>query len=255
MTGVVLSGGGARGFAHVGVLKALAEMSIKPDMISGVSSGAVMGAYYGAGFGFDDIVEIVRHTKLYSILDFRLRKLGLFKAGAVQESLERHLKGFTFKNLNLPLTVIATDFKNGTSCYISEGDLVQALLASSAIPVLYQPEEINNLMLVDGGLLNNFPTEPLKDKCSIIIGVHVNPLNKTDIHKLDKLSVLDRSFHMAVSGSVQLKKQQCNFFIEPPQLTAYGMFDMKHAEEIAAIGYSHTMSMSKEIERAVSIVA
>src|SRR5436190_1629420 len=108
--GILLSGGGARGFAHVGVLKALSEMGIKPDMISGVSSGAVMGAYYAAGFGFDDIIKIVSETTLYRILDFRLKKLGLFKAGAVQRSLERHLKGMTFKNLNLPLTVAATDF-------------------------------------------------------------------------------------------------------------------------------------------------
>ncbi|MBK5286757.1 MAG: patatin-like phospholipase family protein, partial [Bacteroidia bacterium] len=139
MTGIILSGGGARGFAHVGVLKALAEMDIKPGMISGVSAGAVIGAYYAAGFKLEDIVDIVSRTKLFRLLDFNFRKPGsLFTTDAVKESLEKHLDGLTFSNLEIPLTVVATDLQNGQSHYISEGNLVQAVLASSAIPVMYQ---------------------------------------------------------------------------------------------------------------------
>lgn len=255
MTGIILSGGGARGFAHVGVLKALSEMGIKPGMISGVSAGAVIGAYHAAGFTFDDIIEIVSRTELFRFLDFNFFKPGsLFKTDAVKESFERHLKGLTFENLNIPLIVAATDFQNGTIHYISEGNLVQALLASSAIPALYEPVMINNIMLVDGGLLNNFPIEPLKEKCSIIFGVHVNPQSRADLDKRDIATVLDRCFHLAVSGSVRLKQQQCTFFIEPPGLFRYGMFDMQDAKDIADAGYEYAMGLRKEIEEAMSTI-
>jgi NTE family protein len=255
MTGIILSGGGARGFAHVGVLKALSEMGIKPGMISGVSAGAVIGAYYSAGFAFDDIVEIVSQTELFHFLDFNFVKPGsLFKTDAVKESFERHLKGLTFQNLEIPLVVAATDFQNGTIHYISEGNLVQALLASSAIPALYQPVMINNITLVDGGLLNNFPVEPLKEKCSVIFGVHVNPLSTGDVDSLDIATVLDRCFHLAISNSTRLKQQQCTFFIEPPELFRYGMFNMDVAKDIAGIGYVYAMSLRKKIEEAISII-
>jgi NTE family protein len=254
MTGIILSGGGARGFAHVGVLKALSEMGIKPAMVSGASAGAVIGAYYAAGFAFDEIIEIVSQTELFRLLDFNFLKSGsLFKTDAVKESFEKDLIGLTFEDLDIPLTVAATDFQNGISHYISEGNLVLALLASSAIPVLYQPVEINNVMFIDGGLLNNFPIEPLKEKCNVIIGVHVNPLSTEDVNKLTIATVLDRCFHLAVSNSVRFKQQQCTFFIEPPELYRYGMFDMDDAKDIAAVGYAYAIGLRKKIEEAMSI--
>jgi len=249
MTGIVLSGGGARGFAHVGVLKALHEMGIKPGIISGTSSGAVMGAYYSAGFNFDDIIEKVKNTELFSFKAFSLFKQGLFNTISVRKYFEKHLLNFSFEQLNVPLVVAATDFQTGKSCYFSKGSLIPALLASSAIPVLYQPVVIDEMTLVDGGLSNNFPLEPISSSCDIIIGVHVNPLHNVDVNHLGISSVIDRSLHLAIANSANRKRQQCSVFIEPPQLVNYGMFDMDHAEEIAAIGYNYTMQLRMEIEK------
>src|SRR6185369_8810452 len=118
-----------------------------------------------------------------------LLKPGLFRINPVKKCLERHLKNVTFEMLNIPLIVTATDFQEGKICYFSKGDLIAALLASSAIPVLYQPILIKNQVMVDGGLLNNFPVEPLSSICDTIIGVHVNPLNTHNVQKLSIPSV------------------------------------------------------------------
>jgi len=248
MTGLVLSGGGARGFAHVGVLKALQELGIKPEMISGVSSGAVMGAYYAAGFSFDDIIKIVQQTELFHFRDLSILKPGLFTINTVKKCLEKQLKNLTLEQLRIPLIVSATDFREGKSVYFSKGDLVEALLASSAIPVLYQPVIMNEQLLVDGGLVNNFPVEPLLNVCDTIIGVHVNPLRTVNKNNLNIPTVIDHSFHLAIMNSVRRKQQQCTLFIEPAELIRYGMFDMNDAEAIAAIGYQCTMGLGKEIE-------
>ncbi|MBK5286012.1 MAG: Patatin, partial [Bacteroidia bacterium] len=96
--------------------------------------------------------------------------------------------------------------------------------------------------------------EPLRNKCSITIGVHVNPLGAENVHHLNIALVLDRSFHLAVSDSVRLKQKECTFFIEPPELFRFGMFDMDKAKDIADAGYAYAKSLRKEIEKAVSIV-
>lgn len=224
-------------------------------MISGVSAGAIVGAYYAAGFSFDDMVKIIRETELYHLLDLRFLKAGLFKSIPVKESLERHLKGIRFEDLKLPLTVVATDFQNGKSIYFSKGEVVPALLASSAIPVLYQPVEYEDMILVDGGLLNNFPVEPIAGVCDAIVGIHLNPLNAGDVRSLNLASAVDRCMHLAFSNNVNDKKQQCTVFIEPPGLHRFGVFDMDVADEIVKIGYDYANGMQKEIEISLSGIA
>jgi NTE family protein len=238
-TSVVLSGGGARGFAHAGVLKALEENSMEVTAISGVSAGAVIGAFYAAGFPVDEIVSLVKEVEMFRVTDLQLLKPGLFKTDAVRKSLNKHLAGLNFSDLKIPLTVSATDFKTGALNYIAEGDLVEGLLASSAIPALFQPVERNGALLVDGGLMNNFPIDPLLDLPDPITGVHVNPLLSGDITKLNVPRALDRAFHMALSHDVKVKAQRCTWFLEPSELAHYGMFDFENAEEIAAIGYRY----------------
>jgi NTE family protein len=249
--GLALSGGAARGVAHIGIIKALEEIGIKPGTISGVSAGAIVGAYYAAGMTTAEMLKIAAKTNLFSIKAFRLGKAGLFKPTSLKRELEKHFNGLTFEQLKIPLTVVATDIIKVESCYFSTGELVPVLLATSAIPMIYVPVEYRGKMLVDGGLLNNLPVEPLTDfGCNAIIGCHVNPIDKTVEH-IRFRSVIDRSIHIAIGVSVREKMKDCTLFIEPPALSHFGIFDMNKVEEIAKAGYDYVIGMRDEIEKAL----
>lgn len=249
-TGLVLSGGGARGIAHIGVLKAMEELKIKIDVISGVSSGALVGAFYGSGIKPEKILQIASAANLFGLMDFRIGRPGLFKSEAIRKTLEKNLAENSFEKLSPQLIVTATDFINGQTRYFSEGDLINTLLASSAIPVILQPVIIDGKLYVDGGLLNNFPVEPLLGNCEVIIGVHTNPLN-TSIKDFSLRMVVERSFHMAIAHTIEHKKEKCSIFIEPPELSRFRVFDMRHANEMAEIGYKAGMDLKSEILNAI----
>ena len=245
-TGLVLSGGGARGIAHAGVLKALDELKLKIDSISGVSSGAIIGALYASGKNPDNILKLTADANIFDLMDFRIGKPGFFKTEAIRKTLEKNINNDSFDGLSIPLTVAATDFINGNIKYFSSGALIEKLLASAAVPVIFQPVVIDGNSYVDGGLLNNFPVEPLLKNCDIIIGVHVNPLD-TSIHELDMRTMVERSFHMSIAHTVELKKEKCSVFIEPLELCSYRIFDMSHTDEIFEIGYRATMQLKEKI--------
>lgn len=246
--GIALSGGAARGIAHIGVLKALEEFGIKPKLISGVSVGAIVGAYYAAGYPTDEIFKIAAATKMYRIADLRLSQGGIFQPNALQGDLEDHFKNLTFEKLEIPLIVSATDFVNCKPVYFSDGELVPVLLGSSAMPAFYPPVEYRNLFLIEGGLTNNLPVEPLLNKCDVIIGSHVNPLS-TESNTINIAKIIDRSFHIAVSENLNNKIKLCQLFIEPPALSKFGILDMDEAKNIFDIGYNFTIRLKQEIEK------
>ena len=245
-TGLVLSGGGARGIAHIGVFRALDELGIQVDAISGVSAGAIFGAFYAAGISNPEMLKIATEANLFDLMDFRIGKPGLFKSEAIRKTLEKNLIIKKQEDLSIPLTIAATDFIHAKTDYFTKGDLVKNMIASSAIPVIFQPEIIENKVYVDGGLLNNLPVEPLIGKVDVLIGIHVNPINKS-IRDLTLRSMVERSFHMAISNSIVEKSRLLDVFIEPAALQHYHVFDMEHALEIATIGFHATMERKQEL--------
>jgi NTE family protein len=250
--GIALSGGAARGVAHIGILKALEEIGVKPNVISGVSAGAIIGAYYAAGTKPDEILNLAAKTNLFRLRTFRFGKGGLFTPVSLNAELEKMFHNLTFEQLNLPLTVVATDLIKVESCYFSTGEIIPVLLATSAIPMVYVPVEFNGRLLVDGGLLNNLPIEPLQvSGCDVIIGCHVNPIDKT-LHDISLRLVMDRSIHIAIGVPVREKIISCTLFIEPPALSRFGMFDMNKVEMIAKVGYDYVIGMRSEIEKVLS---
>lgn len=244
--GLVLSGGGARGLAHTGVLRALNELKIPIAAISGVSAGAMMGACYAAGMKPEAIRNFAVNVKLFEFSSFAFSKKGIFNTDSLRKALTDFLPVRTFEELNMPLTITATDFSHMRSIRFTSGDLIEPLLASSAIPVVFNPVMINRVPMVDGGLLDNFPVETLRDSCDKIIGVHVNP-----IHTLERdygiPSIIDRSFHMAIAQRIAEKSQLCDLFIEPHALYKYGLFDTKKSKEISEIGYRSAMQHKEQL--------
>ena len=245
-TGIVLSGGGARGIAHLGILKALEESGLKPDIIAGSSAGGIVGAFYAAGYSPDEILEIVKHADLFSIFNLKFYQ-GIFSMNAFDKIYLKHIPHNSFEKLNIPLYVAATDIMKGETVYFSTGELAMALKATSCVPIAFQPVVYQGIELLDGGILNNLPIEPLLGKCDAIIGVHVNSIDRTVDHVHTK-DIIDRSFHLMEATAVRHKVDQFDLFIDPPAMSRFGMFDIASADEIFQVGYEYAQSIKDRIE-------
>ncbi|MCU0320019.1 MAG: patatin-like phospholipase family protein, partial [Flavobacteriales bacterium] len=172
----VLSGGGARGLAHIGVLRAFAEHGIVPSAISGTSAGALVGAFITAGFSAVDVQQLLLDEWRLPTTRWRVLRGELLSQKRIGEFLRAYLPITTFETLHLPLYVSATDLVNGGQRVFQRGPLIPALLASSAVPLVFPPVEIDGVPYVDGGLSNNLPIEPFEDRRSEVVAVYVNPL-------------------------------------------------------------------------------
>ena len=244
--GIVLSGGGARGIGHLGTLKVLEECGIKPSIISGTSAGAIVGAFYGAGYSAEEIIYIIKHHSFFNVSNVLFRKQGVFAMRAFEHLFQKYLPNNSFEELNIPLYVAATDILKGETVYFSSGNLSKSIMASSCIPILYQPMSFENSLYVDGGVLNNFPIEPLIGKCDIIFGSHVNSIKK-ETQSVNMKDVIDRSFHLSMSNSVRSKIDKCSMFIEPPHMSQFSIFDMKKSQEIYDYCYKYTSCLKEKI--------
>jgi NTE family protein len=158
--GLVLGGGGARGYAHIGVLRALSEHDCQPVAISGCSMGGLIGAFFAAGFRSDDILALIEDTNFLNLLDMGVRG-GLLGSGKLEKLLRKHLPE-RFDDLTLPLAVTCVDVQQGELVVLRQGDLVSALLASAALPGILAPVLRDGRYLIDGGLLNNLPVDVIK---------------------------------------------------------------------------------------------
>ena len=143
-TGLVLSGGGARGFAHLGVLQALNEAGIYPDIISGTSAGALAGVLYCDGHSPKKILKIMTRNSKLDYMRPVLPRNGILEISGINKLLEANLNAKKFEDLKMPLIVCATDLNNGRPVYFSKGDLISSVIASSSIPVMFKPVIINN---------------------------------------------------------------------------------------------------------------
>jgi len=212
--GLVLSGGGARGFAHVGVLKALNEAGIFPDIISGVSAGAMAGALYADGNTPDEIMKMFSDTKFFKYLEFTIPRQNLLKMTKLTRVIAENLKAKKIEELKIPLYITATNLNTGKSEYFSSGDLLKTVIASGTVPVLFPPIVINGKTYVDGGVLNNFPVEPLIKKCELIIGVNVNPVGYQAEFKT-LMSIAERSFQLCFAATLPRKIKNVTYLLSP----------------------------------------
>ncbi|WP_179022184.1 patatin-like phospholipase family protein [Winogradskyella forsetii] len=246
--GIALSGGGARGAAHIGVLQALNENEIFPNRISGSSAGSIIGALYCAGYTPTEILKL-SHEKLFlKIFKIGFLNKGLTELTYLKDFLKSHLDQDAFESLDLPLHVCISNINSGKFEIISEGRLIEVLAASCALPLLFKSVKINGYTYVDGGLLNNLPVEPLLLNCEKIIGISVCPHEtRNDIRGIKNLA--ERCLQLAIWGTMQHRFNQCNIALEIEKSFQYGMFDAKKSEELFKIGYEATMQQMDEIKQ------
>jgi NTE family protein len=206
---LVLSGGVARGLSHIGIYKALSEFNVVPKIIAGTSAGAIIGAFIAKGFHADEIAAIASKTNIISIRTFNPGNLGLFKPHSIKRNLQKYLGNINFEDLNVELAVAATDIKSGKPYYLKSGPLIPALLATSAIPVIYKPITIDGILLIDGGISDNFAVEAISPCRYKIIGCHANPLGFVE-NELNYKALVDRCISVALHKDILMKKHLCD---------------------------------------------
>lgn len=246
-TGLVLSGGGARGFAHLGVLQALNEAGVFPDIVSGTSAGALTGALYCDGHTPGEILRIM---KLHSRLDYMrptLPRDGLLQITGIVKILETNLRAKRFEDLKIPFIAASTDLNRGKPAYFSRGELITPLIASSSIPVLFKPVIIDKTYYVDGGVLDNLPVKPIENKCRLLIGSFVNPVGY-EATTTGLITIAMRTFMLNQAREAVEKRKKFDLLIAPSQLTRFGILEVEKADEIYALGYEKTKEKLKDPE-------
>lgn len=238
--GLALSGGGVRGISHLGVLKALNEVGVFPNQISGSSAGAIVGVMYCQGYSPDEVLKIVVETNYFKLMRPAISWKGLFNLDSLSELLKTYLPVNEFSALKIPLHVVATDIGKGEAVYFDSGSLIEPILASCCIPGMFEPIAYDSRYLVDGGVLNNLPIEPLKGKSDLIIGVNCNHLPELGMVRNVK-NLLERAVMMNLNFNAYTRRGACDFFIEAPGLGKYGVFDLKKAPELFQAGYQQAM--------------
>lgn len=245
--GFVLSGGGARGFAHLGFIEAMNEAGIFPDVISGTSSGALAGVLYADGYSPREILGFMNTGSRYDFMRPAIPRDGLLQINGIIKILRANLRAKSFSELKIPLYVTATDINNGKAVYFSEGLLLDKVVASASIPVLYPPVKIGDFNFVDGGILDNFPVRPLENKCSVIIGSFVNQISYME--KVSGLrNITERTFMLSMSRDIYEKAKRFDFLVSPAGLGNYKILDTLKAEEIFMIGYEATKEKLKKVD-------
>lgn len=237
--GLSLSGGGMRGFGHIGVIQALEENGYKPEAIAGCSAGAVVGALYAAGYTPQAMLEIADQSNLFPATAFRFRRTGFLDTRFLSDIIRKHIPDNSFEALKIPLHVATTNFSTGRVSYVNQGPLDSALLASCSIPLVFSPIERGNDIYYDGGILDNLPIEPLRRRCNMLIGVNVNALDTVDPSQMTTARTLDRIIHLAISHSVRENAKRCDLYIEPPDMLKFGIFDKKKHREIYQYAYEY----------------
>nr|WP_133687983.1 patatin-like phospholipase family protein [Maribacter spongiicola] len=241
-TGLVLSGGGIRGVAHIGVIKALEEHGIYATHISGTSAGAVVGALYAGGVKWEDILEFFKVIPIFHAKKFARNKPGFLDTEKFYDEFKKFFPHDSFESLPKELFITATDIIKGELKIFYKGELIKPVLASATFPGVFSPINIDGSFYVDGGVLNNFPIEPLKTSCDKIIGSYVNALKGIKIKDLKhSYNVLERAYKIKSASESIAKFSECELIISPEELCEYATFDMKSIDPIFDIGYNSTI--------------
>jgi len=279
--GLVLSGGGAKGYAHVGVLKVLEENGVRVDYIAGTSMGAIIGALYASGYSAQELDSMLHvHDFLtltkdemprdaysfyqkenkgkYAIsLPINKWKIGLPKSISKGQNIFNLFSQLTehvhhvedFSKLPIPFFCIATDLETGEEIVLDHGFLPEAIRASSSFPSVYTPVEIDGRMLVDGGIVDNYPIELLKAKgVDYIIGVNV----QGELHKRDELNsapeILWQIAGYQMYEGMEKKIEMTDLYLRP-EVSAYGDFSFGATNEIVIAGEAAANDQLEEIKK------
>lgn len=178
---LVLGGGAARGYAHVGVLRVLEEEKIPIDLIVGTSAGSVVAALYASGMTSKHMEEMGDSIDKWALADFTLPKKGLIKGEKLEALLNKRFKDVDIEQLRIPFAAVAADLKTGQRVVLKSGSVTKALRASCSVPGIFVPVEYNGMLLIDGGVVDQIPVEVAKELgADIVIAVDISKNARAD---------------------------------------------------------------------------
>ncbi|WP_281541182.1 patatin-like phospholipase family protein [Maribacter aestuarii] len=251
-TGLVLSGGGVRGVAHIGAIKALEEYGIHPSHIAGTSAGAIVGALYAGGCTWKELLDFFKTTQIFSVSNYARNKPGFVDTEKFYDTLKSYLPKDSFDALRTPLYITATNLLDGTLKVFDKGELIKPVLASAAVPGLFAPVPFKGGYYVDGGTLNNFPVDLIKMHCDQIVGIYVNPFEKMKMTDLKHAhNVLERAYHIMVANETVLKFGDCDILIRPERMAEFSMFSLKNMDTLFNLGYKSAKATLKKITKSI----
>ena len=221
--GYALSGGFIKGFAHLGIMQALHEHGIRPEILSGVSAGALAAVFYADGKEPYHIVELFEHHS--------------FKELTTIDFLNSNLESKTIEELKIPTIITATDLDHGRIVSFKKGKIAERLAASCCMPILFAPIRINNTYYVDGGILMNLPVSPIRKECEKVIALNVDPL-VADEYSKNVVSIALRAYHFIFQANTLPQKGIADLLIESYGLEEYSNRELERAEEIFEKGYN-----------------
>ena len=243
--GLALSGGGARGFAHLGVLQALEEMGIRPCIIAGVSAGSIVAVLYAAGMSADDIAKTFGEFSMGDITEIAMPMNGFFKLTKLKDFLKKHLPVTLLEELPVETVVCATDFDNCRPVAFEQGPIGDCVTASCSIPIVFQPVKIGGTTYVDGGVLRNLPAWAIRNKCDVLVGVNVSPMPGTKYHNT-LLDIASRSYDIMSRGNAREDIALCDIAIQPHGISELNVFNIKPKNKIIKSGYDEAMAVMKD---------
>lgn len=242
--GLALGGGGAKGLAHIGVIKALEDAGIKIDFIAGTSMGALVGGWYAATCDINSLEELFLKLKKRDIVPvskiLRKRDGALFRDKFIVELLEERLGNLNIEDCKIPFRVVATDVKNGDEVIIQSGNLVEAIKASTALPIIFNPASLDGRLLMDGGFSNPVPADVVRDMgAECVIAVDVS----SKWHNLSEESLSPFHFYTTIGHALSIIEyqlarhilEQADIILRPAVLS-FSWLAFEHASEIIREG-------------------
>ncbi|MBO7149613.1 MAG: patatin-like phospholipase family protein [Clostridia bacterium] len=257
--GFALGSGGSRGVAHIGFLRAMEEEGIVPDFVSGCSMGAVVGSCYAKGYTTKYMEEIVKKLKFSDLLDLSLVPIkngALLRSKKMQKKLQQYLGKTTFGELKIPFSCVATDLISGKVVVLGEKDkdVSLSVVASSSIPTVFKPVQIDDKLLVDGGVLCRVPIDTVRGMGAEVV-VAIDVLGK--IRKCDKkynvFTIMTRTFDIADSELTRktIKEKNPDLFIEP-DLGDMSQYKFKEIDFAIQKGYEIGKAYAEKIKQLIA---
>lgn len=251
---LVLGGGGALGFAHIGVIEALLENNIPIDMVVGTSMGAVVGASYCSGYSLDQMKKFAEDISLFKMIDVHFNFSGLVSGRRVVKMLKEVIKDVNTEDLPIKFVCNAVDLLTGKEVVLDKGNVIKNVRASLSVPGVFVPVKLNNMVLVDGGVINNMPHDIAKQLGADII-IAVDVVTKSTLTELPKtmLGYFIQSWFIAQKELQNNKKKFYDVLIRPDTFS-YAQTDYKGelALEICDRGKQETLKHINKIKKLIS---
>ncbi len=252
--GLALGGGGARGFGHIGALKAFEELGIKFDYIAGTSAGSIVGALYAFGKSPAEIEKIAQNIKRSDIAKNVIPFFKPAKSDRLEDLINKTFGDITvFSEMKIPFCAVCTDIKTGKEIDFDYGNVAKVVAGSCAVPGIFTPVVYEDMHLVDGGLRNNVPADVVKKMgANVVFAIDVNHLRGTGTNSLSTVSVLSATIGIMMQAKVDQTMQFADMIFEPA-LESFSPLKVENVDEMIKIGYDTVMANKDKIQRMLEL--